>query len=90
MHELQRVEIIWAIKDKSISSTFVDPGAAQFFISSFELQQQQADDKVKGQVETGDKQSQQDDNNLPYIVPVPVKRAKYAISGILLLKAVCD
>jgi len=25
-------EVIWAIKDKSISHTFVDAGAAQFFL----------------------------------------------------------
>lgn len=31
VHELVNVEIIWAIKDKYISATFVDPGAAQFF-----------------------------------------------------------
>lgn len=33
VHELDRVEIIWAIKDKHISATFVDPGAAEFFQS---------------------------------------------------------
>lgn len=31
VHELLNVEVIWAIKDKHISATFVDPGAAQFF-----------------------------------------------------------
>lgn len=33
VHEVEGVEIIWAIKDKHISATFVDPGAAQFFQS---------------------------------------------------------
>ncbi|PNF30166.1 Pyridine nucleotide-disulfide oxidoreductase domain-containing protein 1 [Cryptotermes secundus] len=31
VHEVEGVEIIWAIKDKHISATFVDPGAAEFF-----------------------------------------------------------
>lgn len=31
VHEIEGVEIIWAIKDKHISATFVDPGAAEFF-----------------------------------------------------------
>ena len=32
VHELQDIEIIWAIKDDSISATFVDCGAGQFFL----------------------------------------------------------
>lgn len=31
VHEVEGVEIIWSIKDKHISATFVDPGAAEFF-----------------------------------------------------------
>ncbi|XP_046469448.1 pyridine nucleotide-disulfide oxidoreductase domain-containing protein 1 [Neodiprion pinetum] len=31
VHEIRGVEIIWVIKDKHISATFVDPGAAEFF-----------------------------------------------------------
>lgn len=31
VHEVEGVEIIWVIKDKHISATFVDPGAAEFF-----------------------------------------------------------
>lgn len=31
VHELINIEIIWAIKDKHVSATFVDPGASQFF-----------------------------------------------------------
>ncbi|XP_063404824.1 pyridine nucleotide-disulfide oxidoreductase domain-containing protein 1-like isoform X3 [Mytilus trossulus] len=34
VYEVEGCEVIWAIKHKSISSTFVDPGAAQFFLSS--------------------------------------------------------
>ena len=32
VHELQDIDIIWAIKDDSISATFVDCGAGQFFL----------------------------------------------------------
>ncbi|EFN88099.1 Pyridine nucleotide-disulfide oxidoreductase domain-containing protein 1 [Harpegnathos saltator] len=33
VHEVKDVEIIWVIKDKHISATFVDPGAAEFFLN---------------------------------------------------------
>lgn len=32
VHEVKGVEMIWVIKDKHISATFVDPGAAEFFL----------------------------------------------------------
>lgn len=32
VYELEEVEILWAIKDDSISKAFVDPGAGEFFI----------------------------------------------------------
>lgn len=32
VHELSSIEIIWVIKDDYITSTFVDPGAGQFFL----------------------------------------------------------
>lgn len=35
-HELKGIEIDWVIKDKHISATFVDPGAAQFFQSKLD------------------------------------------------------
>ncbi|XP_044727833.1 pyridine nucleotide-disulfide oxidoreductase domain-containing protein 1 [Chrysoperla carnea] len=31
VYELKNIEIIWAVKDNFISSTFLDPGAAEFF-----------------------------------------------------------
>lgn len=34
VYELKAVEIVWIVKDKHISATFVDPGAAQFFQDS--------------------------------------------------------
>ncbi|CAK9802308.1 Pyridine nucleotide-disulfide oxidoreductase domain-containing protein 1 [Anthophora quadrimaculata] len=33
IHEVDGVEMIWVIKDKHISATFVDPGAAEFFMN---------------------------------------------------------
>lgn len=32
VHEVDGVEMFWVIKDKHISATFVDPGAAEFFL----------------------------------------------------------
>ncbi|XP_076175133.1 pyridine nucleotide-disulfide oxidoreductase domain 1 [Ptiloglossa arizonensis] len=32
VHEVDGIEMIWVIKDKHISATFVDPGAAEFFM----------------------------------------------------------
>ncbi|XP_034190020.2 pyridine nucleotide-disulfide oxidoreductase domain 1 [Osmia lignaria lignaria] len=32
VHEVDGVEMVWVIKDKHISATFVDPGAAEFFM----------------------------------------------------------
>ncbi|XP_014247892.1 pyridine nucleotide-disulfide oxidoreductase domain-containing protein 1 [Cimex lectularius] len=40
VHEITGMEIVWAIKDKHISATFIDPGAAEFF-----------QDRLKGTVE---------------------------------------
>ena len=32
VHEIKGINVVWIIKDKHISATFVDPGAAEFFI----------------------------------------------------------
>lgn len=34
VHKVEQIDVDWIIKDKHISATFVDPGAAQFFQSS--------------------------------------------------------
>ncbi|XP_074643030.1 pyridine nucleotide-disulfide oxidoreductase domain-containing protein 1-like [Tubulanus polymorphus] len=34
VYELENVEIVWAIKDESITATFIDVGAAEFFLAS--------------------------------------------------------
>lgn len=39
VHELKGVDVIWVIKDETISATFVDPGAGQFFLDSLEEDQ---------------------------------------------------
>lgn len=31
VHEISGIDVVWVIKDKHISATFVDPGAAEFF-----------------------------------------------------------
>ena len=36
VHELEDVEVVWAMKDNSINSTFVDPGAGEFLKSRLE------------------------------------------------------
>ena len=33
VYELEAVDVLWAIKDDSITATFVDPGAGQFFLN---------------------------------------------------------
>lgn len=32
IHEVDGIEMVWVIKDKHISATFIDPGAAEFFV----------------------------------------------------------
>lgn len=31
IHEVENIEMVWVVKDKHISATFIDPGAAEFF-----------------------------------------------------------
>ena len=39
-YEIEGCEVIWAIKDKSISHTFVDAGAAEFFLPQLKADKQ--------------------------------------------------
>lgn len=41
---LRDVEVVWAVRDGSISSTFVDPGAAEFLLP--QLQKDSASEPV--------------------------------------------
>ncbi|XP_076661799.1 pyridine nucleotide-disulfide oxidoreductase domain 1 [Halictus rubicundus] len=45
VHEIDGIEIIWVIKDKHISATFVDPGAAEFFMDK--VQKTDADSSTR-------------------------------------------
>eukprot|EP00092_Neocalanus_flemingeri_P008377 GFUD01009033.1.p1 GENE.GFUD01009033.1~~GFUD01009033.1.p1 ORF type:complete len:491 (+),score=165.10 GFUD01009033.1:159-1475(+) len=47
VYELDNVEIVWAIKDTSISSVFVDPGAGEFFIKELNKEKDNASKPVK-------------------------------------------
>ena len=47
VYELDNVEIVWAIKDTSVSSVFVDPGAGEFFISELHKDKVETDKPVK-------------------------------------------
>ena len=43
IYELQGIDLVWAIKDDSITATFVDAGAAEFFIGDFYEKGEQKD-----------------------------------------------
>lgn len=43
VYEVEGCAVIWAIKDKSISSTFVDAGTAEFFLPHLAEQKKTAD-----------------------------------------------
>lgn len=47
VYEVEDCEVIWVIKDKSISSTFVDPGAAEFFLPELEKEKEYEDTPSK-------------------------------------------
>ena len=47
VYELDDVEIVWAVKDNSISSAFVDPGAGEFFIKEMHKEKDDKDKPVK-------------------------------------------
>lgn len=47
MYEMEGVEIVWVIKDKHISATFIDPGAAEFFQDSLGQSKDAAETVVK-------------------------------------------
>ena len=54
---MEGCDVVWAIKDKSIASTFVDEGAAQFFLPHLASDKKEASATVKRQkytIEQGD------------------------------------
>lgn len=46
VYELHDVDVIWAIKHESISATFVDAGAAEFFLSNLETEKKPNSESV--------------------------------------------
>ena len=47
VYELKQVDIVWAIKDASITKSFVDPGAAEFFMSRLEQEAEVEQQPIK-------------------------------------------
>ncbi|XP_055339364.1 pyridine nucleotide-disulfide oxidoreductase domain-containing protein 1-like [Paramacrobiotus metropolitanus] len=45
--ELENVDVVWVVKHKSISATFVDAGAAEFFLKSWSEKRQQRNDEIQ-------------------------------------------
>ncbi len=46
-YEIEGCEIVWVVKDSSISKTFVDPGAAEFFLSHINKEKQPKEGPLK-------------------------------------------
>lgn len=46
VHEILNVEIVWVIKDKHISATFFDPGAAEFFRNKLSKETEEIPEKI--------------------------------------------
>ncbi|XP_018905141.2 pyridine nucleotide-disulfide oxidoreductase domain-containing protein 1 isoform X1 [Bemisia tabaci] len=46
VHKVENVEIIWVIKDKHISATFIDPGAAEFFQEKLKKNQVESEPQI--------------------------------------------
>ncbi len=45
-HEVDGVDVVWAVKDKAICAHFVDPGAAEFFVQSKLIQPSEEGDSI--------------------------------------------
>ena len=45
VHELENVDVVWAVKDSSISSVFVDAGAGEFLQKKLNSSDESRDDK---------------------------------------------
>lgn len=64
VYEIQGCEIIWAIKDSSISATFFDPGAAEFFVSQLTVDKTATNEPLKRHKYVISKQSASQDKIL--------------------------
>ena len=45
VHELENVDVVWAVKDSSISSVFVDAGAGEFLQKKLNSSDESRDDE---------------------------------------------
>ena len=45
VYELSDVDVIWAVKDSSISSVFVDPGAGEFLLKRLHEGKSESEEK---------------------------------------------
>eukprot|EP00057_Strongylocentrotus_purpuratus_P015534 XP_011670008.1 PREDICTED: pyridine nucleotide-disulfide oxidoreductase domain-containing protein 1 isoform X2 [Strongylocentrotus purpuratus] len=61
VYEVEGCEVIWAIKDKSISSTFVDAGTAEFFLPHLAEEKKTADQGPSKRLKYSVTKSSEDD-----------------------------
>lgn len=45
-YKIRGIDVVWVIKDKHISATFVDPGAAEFFLDKLKNQEENSEERV--------------------------------------------
>lgn len=65
-YEIEGCEVVWAIKDKSISSTFVDPGAGEFFMAELNKKKETQEGKPSKRLKyTVDDVKNSGSDNLP-------------------------
>lgn len=66
VYEIEGCEVVWAIKDKSISSTFVDPGAGEFFMAELNKKKETQEGKPSKRLKyTVDDVKNSGSDNLP-------------------------
>lgn len=66
VYEIEGCEVVWAIKDKSISSTFVDPGAGEFFMAELNKKKETQEGKLSKRLKyTVDDVKNSGPDNLP-------------------------
>lgn len=80
IHEISNVDIIWVIKDKHISATFIDPGAAEFFQNKLTNQPDKKSNKILKRYKYTDTQINHDDNKIGAALG-PDWHEKFTING---------
>ncbi len=51
VHELMGIEVVWAVRDDSVSAAFVDAGAGQFFLDQIAEARKREEEQGGGQVQ---------------------------------------